>query len=380
VQLRYGTRPDGSMPKDTAEAILRNKTDSKDFTFFADSKQTQWYEYKLIVDYRNNFGIGLKDARVESGWIRTEARSLSVHPSWLGRVLPVTLQLAPSLPADVAEVHAVVRYVNADRNIDDSAQVVLGAQNRSTLVQVRLAGDSEQVQVTPTVFYTDGTNEVLPTLHLPNADAGESDDVVVLDTPRGGHLNGDVIMLDPLNELQSVLVDTEVSQGGSVLDSRSLELATPGKRELFSVRLANRGQPAQMRYRERRVFKDGGLETGDWQEPTSPNLVVGIPAEGVLAVSVRYIGPPPSQIGLSALLLDLAYTDPAGDPKFDQADALLITDDPQSLTQDWKVRLPTRTARSYTWKLTLLAQDGSESSTEVRTETRDQLILRPPPR
>lgn len=380
VQLRYGTRPDGSAPKDTAEAILRSNTDSKEFTFFADAKQTQWYEYKLIVDYRNNFGIGLKDARVESGWIRTEARSLSVHPSWLGRVLPVTLQLAPNLPADVAEVHAVVRYVNPDRNIDDSAQVILGGQNRSQLVQVRLAGETEQFQVTPTVFYTDGTNEVLPTLHLPNPDAGESDDVVVLDTPRGGHLNGDVIMLDPLNELQSVLVDTEVSQAGSVLDSRSLELATPGKRELFSVRLTQRDQPAQMRYRERRVFKDGGLETGDWQEPISPNLVVGIPAEGVLAVSVRYLGPPPSQIGLSALLLDLAYKDPAGNPKFDQSDALLITDDPQSFAQDWKVRLPTRTARSYTWKLTLLAQDGTESSTEVRTDTRDQLILRPPPR
>lgn len=380
LQLRYGTRPDGTAPKDTAEVVLRNNTDSKDFTFFADGKQTQSYDYKLIVDYRNNFGIGVKDTRVESGWIRTEARSLSVHPSWLGRVVPVTLQLAPSLPADVAEIHAAVRYVNAGRNIDDSAQVTLGGQARSQLVHLRLASAAEQFQVTPTVFYADGTKEVLPTLHLPNPDAGESDDVVVMDAPRGGHLNGDVIMLDPLGELQSVVVDTEVRQNGSVLDSRSLELATPGKRELFSVRLTKRDQPAQMRYRERRVFKDGGLETGDWQEPSSPNLVVGIPAEGVLAVAVRYIGPFPSQIGLSGLLLDLNYNDPAGDHKFDQSDSMLFTDDPQTFTQDWKVRLPNRTARSYTWKLTLLQQDGSETSTDVRTDTRDQLILRPPPR
>lgn len=380
VQLRYGKRPDGTAPKDTAEAVLRSNSDRKEFTFFADGAGAQWYEYKLIVDYRNNFGIGLKDTRVESEWIRTEARSLSVHPSWLGRVLPVTLQLAPSLPADVAEVHAAVRYVNAARSIDDSTQVTLNAQNRSQLVHLRLASADEQFQVTPTVFYTDGTNEVLSTLHLPNPDAGESDDVVVLDAPRGGHLNGDVIMLDPLGELQSVVVDTEVSQGGSVLDSRSLELATPGKRELFSVRLTKRDQPAQMRYRERRVFRDGGLETADWQEPQSPNLVVGIPAEGVLAVAVRYLGPAPSQLGLSGMLLDLAYKDPAGDPKFDQQNALLITDDPQTFTQDWKVRLPSRQARTYTWKLTLLAQDGTETSTEVRSDTRDQLILRPPPR
>ncbi|MBZ9749902.1 hypothetical protein K7W42_03385 [Deinococcus sp. HMF7604] len=380
VQLRYGRRPDGSAPKDTAEVILRSSADSKEFTFFADSAQTQWYEYKLIADYRSSFGIGLKDARVESGWIRTEARSLAVHPGWLGRVLPVTLQLAPSLSADVAEVHAVVRYTNADRQIDDSAQITLSPQHRSELLHLRLAGADEQFQVTPTVFYTGGSSEALPTLHLPNPGAGEPGDVVVVDAPRGGQLNGDVIMLDPLGELQSVVVDTEVSQDGHVLDSRSLDLSTPGKRELFSVRLARHDQPAQMRYRERRVFKDGGLDTGDWQEPGTPNLVVGIPAQGVVTVAVRYLGPSPSQLGLSALLLDLAYRDPAGDPRFDQSDALLVTDDPQTFTQDWKVRLPSRQARTYTWKLTLLAQDGTETSTEVRTDTRDQLILRPPPR
>src|SRR5207247_2645529 len=87
VQLRYGTRPDGTAPKDTAEAILRAASDSHDYTFFADHEQTQSYEYKLIVDYRSDFGLGVKEPRVEGPWTRTEARSLAVHPRWLGLVL-----------------------------------------------------------------------------------------------------------------------------------------------------------------------------------------------------------------------------------------------------------------------------------------------------
>lgn len=380
VQLRYGARPDGTRPKDTAEVILRGPEDSHDFTFFADGTQDQAYEYRLVVDYRHDFGIGVRDDRVDSGWIRTEARSLSVHPAWLGRTLPVTLQLAPNLPPDVTEVQATVRYLNADRGIDDSTQIRLSGQNRAQTVHVRLADTTEQFEVTSTLFYGDGTSEVLPTLHLPDPSRGASDDAVVLNAPRAHRLDGEVIMLDPLGELQSVIVDTEVKQRGAVLDARSLELTTPGKREIFSVRLTQRGEPAELRYRERRVYKDGGLETGDWRQPPTPALVVGIPAEGVLTVAVRYLGPRPSDLGLSALLLDLEYRDPDGDPTFDQNEALLITDDPLTFTQDWKVRLPSRAARGYRWRLTLLRPDGMESSGEFREDTRDQLILRPPPR
>ncbi|MBI4278526.1 MAG: hypothetical protein HY660_08730 [Armatimonadetes bacterium] len=378
VQLRYGTRPDGTGPKDTAEAILRRKEDSRDFTFFADRAQTQSYEYKLIADYRNDFGIGVRDARVESGWIRTEARSLSVSPRWLGRVMPVTAQLAPNLPEDVSEVHVRVRYVNAARHIDDSHLARLTPAKREETVHIRLADASEQFEVTSTLFYKDGTSEALPALRLPDPNTGTSDEAVVVSAPRANRLDGDVIMLDPIGELSTVLLDTQVLQNSGLVDSRSFELTIPGKRTAWSVRLPERGKPTTLRYKERRIYKDGGLEAEEWRDAVSTNLVVGIPAEGTLTVAVTYLGPKIGDLGLSALQLDLEYNDPRGDVRFAQKTSLLIVDDPKTHSQDWKVRLPDRQARTYRWRLTLLHANGNESSTPFREDTRERLILRPP--
>lgn len=378
VQLRYGRRPDGSAPKDTAEVILRSPDDSLDVVFFTDREQRQWYEYKLIVDYRNDFGIGVKTSRVEGPWTRTEARSLTAHPNWLGRTLPVMIQLAPNLPADVSQVQALVRYVNPARQIDDSILVQLDQTKRSQQIFIRLADENEQFTVTSKLFYSDGTSEELPVLQLPDPTTGASDDVVVLSAPPASRLNADVLMLDPFGQLESVLVDTEVRQDGTLLDARSLELTVPGKREIITVRLPRRDLPARLQYRERRILKGGaGLEVDDWTEPVSRNIVVGIPSAGLYTVTIRFIGPAPSSLGLDAILLDLEYADPGGDPKFSQQTSKLITDDAGSFTQDWTIRLANREAKTYRWKLTLLNKDGTTSTGEFNSDTRQHLLLRP---
>lgn len=377
VQVRYGVRPDGTAPKDTAEVILRGRGDSRDFTFFVDGRRTQQYEYKLIVDYRADFGIGVRDARIEGAWTPTEAKSLAVHPRWLERTLPVRLQLAPNVPDDVTEVQARVRYVNAPRGIDDSALVSLTATHREETVPVRLTGADERCEVQQTLFYADGTQEELPVVELPVA-ADAASGVVVVNAPRANRLDGDLLMLDPIGELASVVVDTQVSQGGAMLDARGFELTAAGKLERWSVRLPQRGVTPTLRYRERRIYRDGGLETEEWREPVSPSIVVGIPAEGVLPVAVRYLGPPPSALGLSAMVLDLDYAAPNGDPRFAQNTSLLITDDAATHTQDWKVRLPDRDARTYRWRLTLLNPDGTDHSTPFTADTRSTLLLRAP--
>lgn len=378
VHLRYGTQPNGTAPKDTAEVLLRSREDSRDFTFFLDRKLTRSYEYKLIVDYRNNFGIGIDDVRMESPWISTEAASLAVHPRWLGRVLPVSLHLAPNLGEDVNEVQARVRYVNAARAIDDSTLVKLNAQTRQQTVHIRLADTNEQFEVAPTVFYKDGTKEDLPLLHLPDPTSGSADEAVVIATPRANRLDADVIMLDALGELNTVIVDAQVLQNGTLLDSRSFDLVAPGKPERWSVRLPERDRLPLLRYRERRLYRDGGMESEEWHESGSSSLVVGIPAEGTFNVTAIYVGPKPSALGLTAIILNLEYKDPNGDPRFDQQTSLLIDDNSQSHRLDWKIRLADRQSRSYRWQMTLLFEDGTDSSTEFKTDSRKDLILRSP--
>ena len=378
VQLRYGTRPDGTAPKDTADVILRLSTDHLDVTFFADGKQTQTYEYKLIVDYRTDFGIGVKAPRVEGPWTTAEARSLAVHPGWLGQVLPLTVELAPNVGDEVTEIQAVVRYARPDHDIDESRLLHLRGSVRSQSLPVRLVSDGDQIEVTPTVFYADGTSETLSPLRVPDAGSGQPTSSCVLTVPRGDFLAGDMIMLDPLAELRSVIVDTEVSQHGSKVDTRSTELAQAGTRTAFAIRLPDRTLPAVFRYKQRRLYRDGGLEEGDWVSAASPELVVGIPAEGVGSVTVTYIGPAPGQLGLSAILLDLEYADPGGDESFHQVTSLLIDDQPASWTQDWKFRLASRDEHTYSWKLTLLHADGTTTVGPPTQDQRQRLLVRIP--
>ncbi|HEX6755510.1 MAG TPA: hypothetical protein VF109_06145 [Mycobacteriales bacterium] len=378
VQLRYGKRPDGTGPKDTAQVVLRTPDDKLDVTFFADAAGTQTYEYKLTVDYTTGFGIGATTPRVEGPWTTTETRSLAVHPGSLSPVLPLSVELAPNVGAEVSEIQAVVRYRRPDRNVDDSQLLHLRADTRARGLPVRLVSPGDQVQVVPTVFYADGSSETLPAVTVPDPSSGQPSSTCVLSVPRGGFLTGDMLMLDALGELQTVIVDTEVKQNGTVVDARSAELTTAGARQTFAVRLPDRSVTPVLAYRQRRLYRDGGLEEGLWTPASATSLVVGIPAEGVGRTTVTYIGPAPSQLGLSAMVVDLAYADPDGDPKFDQTASLLLDDNPASWVQDWKYRLVHRDQRTYSWTLTLLQADGGSSVGPTTQDQRPRLILRIP--
>jgi hypothetical protein len=185
-------------------------------------------------------------------------------------------------------------------------------------------------------------------------------------------------MQDPLGELQSVLVDTQVTQGANMVQSRTLELKQAGSREVLSVRLPDRTKPASLKYRERRIFKDGGIETEVFRDAVSTNLIVGIPAADVVTVTIKYLGPPLQSLGLNAIMLDLEYSAPDGDPKFDQSTSVLITDEASTQTQQWGIRLPTRQAKTYRWRMKLFFNSGLETGTEFKPDTRTLLVIRPP--
>ena len=380
VEIRYGKRPDGPGPndpgpKDTASAILRGKDDAKDFEFFTDAGRTLSYQYRLVIDYRNDFGVGVRETHVEGPWTATELRSLSVHPSWLGVMVPARLQLAPNTPADVQEMQVRVRYQRPDAGVDDGETVTLSPAARTQVVPLRLAAAGDQVTFTPTVFYTDGASEELPPLFLPNAQAT---DALAIGVPPAGRVNGDIVLVDALGELTKAIVDIEVSQAGAVVDARSLEVAGNAARQLWSVRLPDRQKPASVRWRQRLAYAQGGLETTGWMEAASPNLVAGIASEGVLPVTVRYVGPPPSTVGLAGVVVALRYTDPGGDQDFTQEQSLFVDDTPASRLQEWKIRLKDNDATTFTWSLTALRADGSQLTTPpVSATTKDLYVTAP---
>jgi hypothetical protein len=375
VEVRYGIRPDGTGPKDTGSALLRQPSDAVELEFFVDHTGDLGYEYRLIIDYKANFGVGVRQTHVEGPWTPTELRTLSVHPRWLGVMVPAVVEMSPNTPEDVKEIQVAVRYVRADAGVDDGSLVSLTPDHRSETVNLRLVTAGDQVTFTPTVFYTDGASESLPTQVLPNAVA---EDALAIGVPKAGRLDGDVMLVDALGEVTKVVVDLEVSQAGKVVDNRSMEVAGSATRVPWSVRLPARDKPAGLRWRQRIAYADGGLEQEDWTPADSTALVAGIPSEGVLAVQVRYVGPPPSSAGLAGVVVELAYADPGGDPTFAQTESLFFDDVSAGTPQEWRARLKDRAARTYSWSLTTLKADGTQTSTTPVPAAQDQLFVRPP--
>lgn len=378
VEIRYGTRDDGTKPKDVASVILRSNADTKDLEFFLDKAQTLSYEYRLIIDYHADFGVGVRQTHVEGAWTQTELRSLSVHPRWLGVMVPARLQLAPNAPDDVAELQVQVRYHRSDLNIDDGELVTLTPQTRSRIVNLRLAQAGDPVSFTPTVFYTDHTSEALPPLVLPNVQAA---DALVVGVPPAGRVDGDVVLVDALGELAKVIVDVQVLQKGKLVESKSLEMSGGTSRQKWSVRLPDREQPAVVQWRQREFFADGGAgQPTEWQEASSPNLVAGIPSEGVLDVNARWIGPAPSVGGLAGVVVELSYVAPNGDTAFNQTKEMFFDDTPATHMQEWKVRLHDRSARKYSYVVRGLSATGQPDVTVGPTPSDSDLLLVHTPR
>ncbi|HEX2704550.1 MAG TPA: hypothetical protein VHM65_02235, partial [Candidatus Lustribacter sp.] len=86
----------------------------------------------------------------------------------------------------------------------------------------------------------------------------------------------------------------------------------------------------------------------------------------------------PTAAGLAGVVVELAYADPGGDPAFAQSDSLFFDDLGAGTPQEWRARLKDRAARGYTWALTTLKNDGTQTTTTPERATQESLFIRPP--
>jgi hypothetical protein len=98
----------------------------------------------------------------------------------------------------------------------------------------------------------------------------------------------------------------------------------------------------------------------------------------VKTVSVRYSGPPLTSLGLKRIMVDLEYSAPDGDPRFDQRQSLLITDGPSTHAQEWQIRLSARTAMTYRWRTRLFFTNGNQTWTAFQLDSRAVLPVQAP--
>lgn len=356
VNLRYGTRADGQ-PRETADVILNRTEDRASFVFARHAGGDMGYEYRLTLHYLPGFGLGDTRQTVTGPWTRTEARQLSVHPSMLTRRQPITLSLPRIIPPDLSEVRATVAYLDPDGVIDDRRSFVLTPGAVAPVANIRFADDNDAARITAEAIYADGSAQALPEQIRPDPDGIRPADLVVLPVPGRPAAQFSVMLSDPLDELRSVLVDYEVRQSGALIASAAIEVTEPLRAVPVTVVLPAPAPLPEVRLRERKIFDRGGIETLDFRPLTDGLAVVGVPAADVMEVTLRYLGPPMSTLGVLGMLVTLRYAAPDGDPEFRQTASLFVEG---AEPGRWVVRLKDRAARGFTHQTTLMLQNGQQ--------------------
>jgi hypothetical protein len=98
----------------------------------------------------------------------------------------------------------------------------------------------------------------------------------------------------------------------------------------------------------------------------------------VRTVSIRYPGPPLKSLGLERIMVDLEYDAQDGDPTVDQRQSFMITDDPSTHAQEWRVRLSARKASTFRWRTRLFFTNGNQTWTAFQLDSRAVLSVEPP--
>ena len=375
VNLRYGRRPDGQ-PKETADVVLRNAEDRASFVFARaeDGEGADGtYEYRVNVLYQTGFGLGDERTLIEGDWVRSEARTLPITPAMVAPVQPLNVLLPSVLPPDLTEVRTSVAYRDKSGVVEDSERFVLNATSNSALTHVRFSDPQDSVRITGEAIFADGTAQTLPEIIRPDPDGSDPIDVAVLPLPKRPILTFDVMMSDPMEEMRSVILEYEVTQDGAAIDQGAVELTEPLSRQSVSVVLNDFEPAPRVRIRERRVFRSGGIETTEFEDMVDRFVIAGIPAEDVITLPVRYLGPPLDTMSAMGVLLELSYDAPDNDPEFAQSHTFFI-ENREPL--EWRVRVKDRDHWSFTHSATILFNDGSERRGEPVISDSDKLFLR----
>lgn len=368
VRLRYGVRPDGTLYKDTAEAVLGAKDDKVRYRFFVDGQRTPVPEYQVVITYKAGFAIGHDAVTEETPWAPMPARNLDVDPRQLSIVLRVELVAASVDWTLVKQIQAQVRYQDPAAQIQAATTRIFNPGSTSALVPVRPRDPGKKdVTVDATFFYSDGDSEVFSTTK-------GGDETFVINQPPDSATVVNLSLADPLRRYDKVVVQLSRAGDGDpqVLRTVTLNAQNPGSS--WSFRRKTDADKA-FRYQSTGFLRDGSVREQPWLTTQNPLVVLGDKAAGMLAVSVL-LGASPASAGYRLAKLKLVY--PAAPDWADGSVEKIFRTDAD--TFEWRVPMARLSARSYTYEVTWFGADGHNVHQGPETSSDETLILEPPAR
>lgn len=368
VKLRYGTRDDGSKPKDTQEFVLEKKDDKGSYAFFMDRRRAIDLEYQVVVNYTAGVAMGSDAVQSTSPWIPTSTRNLDVDPRLVGAAFRVELVPGTIDWESVQSVQTTVTYADAASGVRDERTVVFAKGDPAKTVSILPPAGGTQQFTTRTVFVRGEAQEVVETTDDGNA-------TIVINPPAGRAIPVSLSLADPLGRLRKVTAELAYQPGGGRPEQvRLVELTGDGAAASWTY--IRPDDAAGMRYRVRTTEfgKDGTTRTGEWTETAERQLIVGDRFEGLLEVEVRVLVADFAALGFMGVKLKLEYPD--APPNVSGTLEKFFTGTPEVVT--WRVPIGRGASRQYRYSVQWV-RTSAPAVSEGPVTTSDQLLLILPP-
>jgi hypothetical protein len=369
VKLRYGTRDDGSRPKDTTEFVLTAPGQKQNFAFMLDRRLSVTLEYQVVVKYQSGFAIGDPSLQATSEWIETTTRDLDIDPNEVSAVFPVDLAVAQVDWGAVSSINCTLHYADPSAGVIDEASLVLTQASPSGKFHIRPLDPQKRAYNIKSDFQfkTGQTSTV--------QQQGNGQRTFVLNQPTELAVPLTVIAADPLKHFSKMVVELAFqASDGTPEQDKLLTFSSNGETQTWTLFRSTSSEKPSYRYRTT-LFSTNGSETqSDWKMASDQLLVVGETFAGLLEVNIRMLITDFRAAGLLGAKLHLEYADAA--PGVNSAKDMFFTA-PSTDTPKWSVPKKPGGGREYSYTVTWIKTDGSQNVVGPRKVSDEELLLHP---
>lgn len=369
VKLRYGTRDDGSTPKDSTELSFTANGQKSNYSFMMDRKYSVTLEYQIVVKYQPGFAIGDPSLEAVSPWIRTTTRNLDADPAEVEAVFPIDLAVAAVDWSAVSSIECTLFYDDPAPQAIKQATAVLTQQQASGRFHIRpLDPQRRAYRLTANYQFKNGQSSLVEL-------DGVGAKTFVLNQPTQLAVPITFVASDPLKHFTKIAVELSYRPaGGDVDQTKLLTFSSNGETQTWTVFRPAVTEKPQYQYRVTTFAATGAENRTDWQTSNDQLLVVGEVFQSVLQVAVRMLLTDFKGAGLLGVRLHLKFPD-AADGVAATRDIFFMT--PSLEPALWIVPRKPGGSSNYEYTVTWIGVDGTQRIVGPRTTADQELLLHP---
>jgi hypothetical protein len=369
VKLRYGTRDDGTRPKDTAEFVFTQKGQKGTYAFLLDKKFGMELEYQVVVKYEPGFAIGDPSLEAVSPWIKTTTRNLDVDPAEVEAVFPIELAVAQVDWNAVSSIECTLNYDDPAPQGLRQATAVLTQQKPQGKFHIRpLDPQNRAYRLTTSYQFKTGQTSVVEA-------QGVGEKTFVLNQPTQLAVPITIIASDPLKHFTKMAAELSYKPAnGDAEQTKLLTFSANGETQTWTLFRSSTAEKPTYQWRLTTFANNGAERRSNWRTANDQLLVVGEVFENVLQVSARMLVPDFKAAGLLGAKLHLQYAE-AADGVAPTKDIVFMA--PNLEPTIWAVPKKAGGGANYNYTITWIGSDGKQQVVGPRTTSDEELLLHP---